>query len=369
MKTIVHEIPYNPASNLDQEIFTASSVFFDIETTGFSPVHTSLYLIGCAYHIEQTLYIKQFFAETPEDEKEVLVAFLSLLEDFDTIITFNGIGFDIPYLKAKCSTYECKEHFADFTYVDIFKSISQIKHILQLPNYKQKTIEAFLGIGRDDLYSGGELIEIYHSYVKEPRPDKLETLLLHNYEDVLDMPTLLPVLSYVHLFCGQYLSCSASVSEYMDYQQKEKKELILSIEPEFPFPKHISCRIGSVYFYAKGKKCTLSVRLEEDTLKYFFPNYKDYYYLPAEDTAMHKSVASYVDKEHRKQATAATCYTKHEGLFLPQYEELISPSFKHEYKEKISYFELTEKFLSSPKLIACYVNHLLESMKNKKIKG
>lgn len=253
MKTIVHEIPYSPASNLDEEIFTASSVFFDIETTGFSPAHTSLYLIGCAYHIEQMLYIKQFFAETPEEEKEVLEQFLLLLDGFDTIITFNGIGFDIPYLKAKCNTYECNEHFADFTYVDIFKSISQIKHILQLPNYKQKTIEAFLGIGRDDLYSGGELIEIYHSYTKEPRPDKLEILLLHNYEDVLDMPALLPVLSYVHLFYGQYLSCSASVSEYTDYKQQEKKELILSIEPEFPFPKHISCRIGSVYFYAKGK--------------------------------------------------------------------------------------------------------------------
>ena len=63
MKTIVHEIPYSPASNLDEEIFTASSVFFDIETTGFSPAHTSLYLIGCAYHIEQMLYIKQFFTK------------------------------------------------------------------------------------------------------------------------------------------------------------------------------------------------------------------------------------------------------------------------------------------------------------------
>ena len=182
------------------------------------------------------------------------------------------------------------------------------------------------------------------------------------------MPALLPVLSYVHLFYVQYLSCSASVSEYTDYKQQEKKELILSIEPEFPFPKHISCRMGSVYFYAKGKKCTLSVRLEEDALKYFFPNYKDYYYLPAEDTAMHKSVASYVDKEHRRQATAATCYTRHKGSFLPQYEELISPSFKHDYKEKISYFELTEKFLSSPELIKSYVNHLLEAIKNKKIK-
>lgn len=368
MKTIVHEIPYTMESGLSHEIFTSSSIFFDIETTGFSPAHTSLYLIGCAYHRENTLYIKQLFAETPEEESEVLSQFFDLLKDFDTIITFNGIGFDIPYLKAKCSTYGLEEHFADFTYVDIFKSISQIKHILQLPNYKQKTIESFLGIGRDDLYTGGELIEIYHSYVREPRSDKLETLLLHNYEDVLDMPELLPVLSYVHLFCGHYLSCQAAVSDYTDYQQKQKKELILSIEPEFAFPKHISCRMGSIYFYADGNKCTLSVHVEENALKYFFSNYKDYYYLPAEDTAMHKSIAAYVDKEHRKQATASTCYTRHEGMFLPQYEELITPSFKQDYKDKISYFELTEKFLNSHELITHYVNHLLCSMKDKKIK-
>ena len=114
MKTIVHEIPYSPASNLDEEIFTASSVFFDIETTGFSPAHTSLYLIGCAYHIEQMLCIKQFFAETPEEEKEVLKQFLLLLDGFDTIITFNGIGFDIPYLKAKCSVLTHLFRFGNF---------------------------------------------------------------------------------------------------------------------------------------------------------------------------------------------------------------------------------------------------------------
>ena len=96
MKTIVHEIPYSPASNLDEEIFTASSVFFDIETTGFSPAHTSLYLIGCAYHIEQMLYIKQFFAETPEEEKEVLEQFLLLSDGFDTIITFKMCIRDRP---------------------------------------------------------------------------------------------------------------------------------------------------------------------------------------------------------------------------------------------------------------------------------
>ena len=43
----------------------------------------------------------------------------------------------------------------------------------------------------------------------------------------------------------------------------------------------------------------------QDTLKYFYDNYKDYFYLPKEDTAIHKSVATYVDKDFRQKAKTA----------------------------------------------------------------
>ena len=47
----------------------------------------------------------------------------------------------------------------------------------------------------------------------------------------------------------------------------------------------------------------MRVPLYEEEMKYFYSNYKNYYYLPDEDTAIHKSVASYVDKKYRVQAT------------------------------------------------------------------
>ena len=86
-------------------------LFFDIETTGFSAARTSLYLIGCAARKENLLIVDQFFAETPADESDVLHAFLDYLQNFDTIITFNGIGFDIPYLTNKCQKYKIPEPF------------------------------------------------------------------------------------------------------------------------------------------------------------------------------------------------------------------------------------------------------------------
>lgn len=366
MKTIHKEVPFTASDALTKEIFTENSIFFDIETTGFSPAHTNLYLIGCARRSGDIICVDQFFAENTKEEKLILNGFLELLKQYDTIITFNGIGFDIPYLKAKCDTYELKESFSDYTYVDIFKSIARLKHILKLSNFKQKSIELFLGLDRKDLYSGGELIQIYHSYAKEPEADLLELLLLHNYEDVLGMIDLLPILSYVHLMSGNFTQVAAEVNAIQTYEHEDATELILTLTPEFPLPKRVSHSADSIYLTAFESNCKISVRLTEGELKYFFSNYKDYYYLPDEDMAVHKSLASYVDKEHRETARASTCYTRHEGVFAPQFSDIITPSFKQEYSDKISYFELTDKFLHSKELLTAYAKHLLFWLADKK---
>jgi hypothetical protein len=168
MKHIQREELYFRRDRLSDQLFDEHSIFFDIETTGFSPAHSSIYLIGCVRRKEDTLYVDQFFAEQPSEEAELLSAFFELLKDYHTIISFNGIGFDIPFIKAKCDLLNIKEHLKDYSYLDIFKSISALKFLLKLPNYKQKTIEAFLDISREDQLSGGELINVYQDYVKKP---------------------------------------------------------------------------------------------------------------------------------------------------------------------------------------------------------
>ena len=44
-------------------------VFFDIETTGFSPRSTALYLIGIVYYKNNTWNITQWFSENPKRTK------------------------------------------------------------------------------------------------------------------------------------------------------------------------------------------------------------------------------------------------------------------------------------------------------------
>ncbi len=349
-------------NELITQVFTEDALFFDIETTGFSPASTLVYLIGCARRVGNQLIINQYFAESKEDEIRILQHFLSLMNEYETLITFNGIGFDIPYLKAKCDHYQLAEAFAEKDYLDLYKIVSSLKFLLKLPNYKQKSIETFLGIDRKDTFSGGELIQVYEEYVKHPTEYQMFFLKQHNYEDVLGMLDLLPILSYKNFLMGGYSVTDIESNVYRDFEGNEQKELIFTLKNDISVPKRVSYRYQDFYLICNGETSKLSIHLYDGELKYFFDNYKDYYYLPAEDIAIHKDIASFVGKDYRRKATASTCYTRKTSLFLPQCQPVVKPFFCKACKDKLTYFELTDEFIDSPQVIRNYVEHIIKTM-------
>lgn len=359
MKTWQNEIPFHADNPITEALFTESSVFFDIETTGFSPAHTQVYLIGCAARKGDIICTTQFFAENSSEEKLILNAFCGLLTHYDTLITFNGLGFDVPYLQGRYQHHGLPDPFSDLHHLDIFKSLSKYKNILKLENLKQKTLERFLGLQREDIYSGGELINVYDNYVKSPSGEALDLLRLHNYEDVTGMIDLLPSLSYVQLFQGNFEVSGFETCSYEEYEGSHSLELHLTLNTTFPLPKRFSFGNSDIYLSGVHSQAKLRVKIYQGELKYFYSNYKDYYYLPEEDMAVHKSVAFYVDKNFRTRAKAATCYSRKTGCFLPQYAEIFEPYFKLEYHDKVLYFEMTEDFTDSPEAQKNYCIHLL----------
>lgn len=355
-------IKHNP---LTEQFFTKDAIFFDIETTGFSPNTSTVYLIGCMYRDGQDLIISQFFAEDKSEEPKILEEFLTLLSNFTTIISFNGIGFDVPFLKSKCDRYGLKEHFKDFEYIDIFKLINNIKFLLKLTNYKQKTIESFLGVSREDRFSGGELINVYEQYITAPNPEGEALLLLHNFEDITGMLDLMPILSYQQILFGGFSVKSVELTPYTGYEGKESQELIICLENDYAVPTRVSCQHENFYIIMNKDVTKVRIPLYEGELKYFYPNYKDYFYLPKEDMAIHKSVANFVDKQYRERAKASNCYNRKSGRFLPQYDNIMNPGFKEEYKDKYSYFELTDDFLHSDVMLRRYVKHIFRICSSK----
>ena len=82
-------------------------------------------------------------------------------------------------------------------------------------------------------------------------------------------------------------------------------------------PANLSFQKGGISFSFEGKSLSIEVPLWEGTLYHFFADYKNYYYLPKEDMAVHKSVGCFVEPAYRQKATAANCYIKKDGRFLP----------------------------------------------------
>ncbi len=350
----INKLSYN-------ELNINESVFFDIETTGFSHTNTKLYLIGCIYYDSNTKkyeYI-QWFLDDPKDEPLLIVSFFEFIKNFKYLFHFNGEGFDIPYILGKCKTYNIGFDFSGIKSIDLYKTSYKLRKILKTENLKQKTLKRFFDVYDDDKYTGGELIEVYHQYTKTKDNSLLNLLMLHNLEDLNGMIVLLNLFSYEDIFNGNFEVSSIIFEDYITFDKLPKKETIIELKLNNPLTKRISVGKDDFYLTAFNNIARIKIDVYTDELKFFYPNYKDYYYLPSEDTSIHKSVAFYVDKNFRTQAKAANCYSKKTGMFLPQLDEVISPYFKIEYHDNVTYFEITKEFLDDKEQLKAYILHVL----------
>jgi hypothetical protein len=298
-------------------------------------------------------------AEDYAQEIELLEAFFEFAADYSFLIHFNGNNFDLPFITQKCKQLSLPYTFDNMQGIDLYKRISPYKYFLKLPNCKQKTLEQFLGISRQDVFSGGELISIYHEYVKKPSEFCEKSLFLHNADDLRGMLEILPVLSYYDMFNGLAKARKVQANYYKDYNGNKCKELLITLTLPSALPKPVSASANNCYFRGDGEEATLKVPIYEEELKYFYSNYQDYYYLPTEDIALHKSVATFVDKAHRVQASAYNCYTRKYSMYLPQWDVIFEPFFKRDYKSRELYFELTDELKRNRAAFSAYANHVL----------
>lgn len=359
-QTLQLEIPY-PVEKLVTRTNASSFedfLFFDIETTGLSADISSLYLIGCLYYREGSFHMIQWFADSYDSETDLLEAFFAKLKEFKVLLHYNGQGFDIPYLQKKVLQYQLPHSFDGIESIDLYREIRPFKKVLQLPNLKQKTIEEFLYLSREDEYTGKELIPIYGEYMKkkfshEENAQEQKLLLLHNDEDLKGMISLLALCDYIDLF-----------NERHEVVQIQKEETVISatLRLSRPIARMVKYHNEGLSLEAHEDLLQIHVLYYEGELKYFYKNYKDYYYLPAEDMAIHKSVAEYVDRDFKEKAKKANCYIRKAGVFLPMCEDSSDSSillFKREVKDKQGFMEVSAETFTNPELLEDYFHQLL----------
>ena len=343
-----------------QEILSpAKNIFlFDIETTGLSSKYHIIYMIGMTYipKNQKEILIYQGMVEHEQEERQLLTWFLDTQKSLsiDEYSHFNGQRFDIPFIIQRLA-YHQLDSFTPLPSFDLLQWLRPFKNIFSLKNIKQKSWEALLGIQREDKFSGGELIEHFHAYTKMPSKDIAHILFLHNYEDILGMIALFQFMPLEKLWL-EYNFKIHSIS----YHPHNGIEIKLILSQPFPFDFHIHRNYVHLGIQKNSSFLTILLYPYQGRLFLFHKDYQNYYYLPAEDMAIHKSLGEYVDRAYRKKAKASNCYTPLVGDFIPAFDTG-NNLFYSSFSSKEGFIPLEPEHLKRD-ITSTYLKGLLDSL-------
>lgn len=305
------------------------------------------------------------------------------------------INRQIPAPKQKLSE-DLLRSFEQKISLDLYQKFRPLKKLLRLERMNQTSLETFFKWPRKDQLTGKHMISLFKKFEASRETLIANLLLLHNHDDLLGMTQILKLASYQMLFGGNISNVSAELLNGIELSLPDKdanqnedrhsaatnapaafpegtaasihNSLLLHFQLEHPLPVSLH-----LIFAEKYPTCTISLNIQGDygqllipcfcgELKYFFPDYRNYYYLPMEDQAIHKSVGAFVDKEHRQNARPGNCCTKKYGIFLPQPKADIEPVFRKEFKSKELFFEYQDTLLTDSEFLLSYTRMTLANL-------
>ncbi|MBR2778827.1 MAG: ribonuclease H-like domain-containing protein [Firmicutes bacterium] len=182
-------------------------VVADIESTGLSPKNSFVFLGGLIAEEGGDRIVRQFFAESQEEEAALLKQYSSALAEYDVIVTYNGDSFDIPFLSKRMKKYGLDSGPLEKMYsLDMYRVIRNHSHLKKLlPDLKQKTVEAYLGdsVERKDRISGKDTAEYYLRMQSSGMPLQKEQMaddiILHNRDDVVLLSDMMRIIRNLDL--------------------------------------------------------------------------------------------------------------------------------------------------------------------------
>ena len=365
MITIKESISFPDSSYVDGR----DHLYMDIETTGLDRKRSIIYMIGCSYREQDSLRLIQWFNDDGKSEREILLAFMDLLSrKGNCLTTFNGEAFDLPYLEDHCRMHDLTFDPSRLDSLDYYKLLRPFRSLFSLKKGRQKDWESFLGISREDRLGGADLINVYRNYLRTNSEESLRLLLLHNKEDLLGLSLLDPLLVYPDLWNGRF-----TIERMEAGCEGDKLMIFCSLAHRVPVSLLFENMEPLSSFEVKNHQCIFTIPLLMGELKHYYENPADYYYLPAEDRAIHKSVGRYVEKKYRRQASAADCYIRKEGLFVPAAEKKSRYGFqagsrlpyqsftlfKKTHSDARSFLDFDDIFAMDHELIIAYLTDLL----------
>ncbi len=228
-----------------------NQIVLDIETTGVSRLESKIVICGLLSPYDGVKdNLLQFFIEDETDEKILLEAIYHHLDQKD-LITFNGLTFDLPFIKDRFAFYGL-EAPQEKSNLDIYRKLIQNKDLLALDKFSLIDAESILGIKR---------IDRIHPGLSRPYQDQLNqvkdpNLLVHNRNDLANTEKILayrPIIEEIK---------SLKVLDenlYLVGKKLDKDYLYLSFQSDLD--KNFYYESSSYLLAGKGKKRLVKIRL------------------------------------------------------------------------------------------------------------
>jgi uncharacterized protein YprB with RNaseH-like and TPR domain len=167
------------------------AAFFDLETCGLS--NAPVFLAGTMHWNGSDFVVRQYFARDYTEEAALVDELARFLAEFDTVISYNGKSYDVPFLADRALM-----HHVPFTrpahHVDLVHHARR-RWAGILPNCRLVTLEEHVcGRRRVGDVPGSEIPDLYHDFVKYGAAHRLIPVFHHNLLDVITMDEILRAL-------------------------------------------------------------------------------------------------------------------------------------------------------------------------------
>jgi len=168
------------------------ALFLDIESCGFSSC--TIFLVGLLHLDGEDALVTQLFARDYSEEAALLGYLREMLSGYQTLVTYNGKAFDVPFLRDRMLFHRVECEF-DHEHLDLLWEARR-RWKGKLPDFRLQTLELSICRRRRANDIPGHIIpELYHEFVRTGNAQLLQRVFHHNALDLITMAELLPAVN------------------------------------------------------------------------------------------------------------------------------------------------------------------------------
>jgi hypothetical protein len=169
------------------------TVFIDTETTGLSGgTGTLAFLVGVGVFDEEDHFkLHQYFLRNQNEEMAMLLHLSETLDRYESIVSFNGRGFDLPLLQTRFTLAKMRPKILTAPHLDLLPPARRVWKG-RYESCSLSTLEyRVLQVHREQADAPGALIpQMYFDYIRSGDASEMPRVMYHNALDVLSMVSL-----------------------------------------------------------------------------------------------------------------------------------------------------------------------------------